>query len=495
MTSRVVIVGAGIAGLTAARRSQQLYADVVVVEKGGPESANNTRRSGGIVHTAYLDPRKHAPEELFRALMRSTEGQSRPDLARAWAENARRAIEFLDEEGAEFVRAGQDEMDGNRLGPAPFVQYDLVEREPKWRGAAPDRLLNGMAAAITSERGVLRTNTRAVELLMDGGRVTGVAVETDGGRREEIEGDAVILADGGFQASADLMRQHVTSTEFCLLCSDLETGDCLRMGEQVGARAVQMDQVYAWIVLRDQLTHDRLAHPPAPTMLIKEAILVDANGERVGDEARRITIGIEESDGTLAQRSDKYLAGQMLKSATPGPFWVVFDDAVWETAGRRTAHDTNAPRPDTPHPTSRALNPTIIENGGTFISADTIRGLAEAAGVSVDGLERTVAAFNRFCVDGEPIEPHRSARAKPIEGPPFHAIPVIPGIFFVMGGLLVNGDGQVLAADDAPIPGLYAAGGTMGGLQGGPHAGYSGGWSEAMVFGLLAAEHAVQWKA
>ena len=60
-----------------------------------------------------------------------------------------------------------------------------------------------------------------------------------------------------------------------------------------------------------------------------------------------------------------------------------------------------------------------------------------------------------------------------------------------MGGLVVNGDAQVLDAQDAPIAGLYAAGGAMGGLQGGPPNGYSGGWSEAATFGMLAAEHAV----
>ena len=495
MASKVVVVGAGIAGLTAGRRSQQLQADVLVLEKGGPSSANNTRRSGGIVHAAYLDPRRHEPAELLQAIMRSTEGQSRPDVARAWSDNARRAIEFLDLEGAVFIQAGEDEMDANRLGPEPFVQYDLARREPNWKGAAPDRLLNRMIASFVSAGGVLRDRTQAVALRSTNGRVTGVVVENEDGRREDIEADAVILADGGFQASPDLMRQHVTTTEYCLLCSDLETGDGLRMGEEIGALTAQMDQVYAWIVLRDQLVHEGLAHPPAPTMLIKEAIVVDGTGRRIGDEARRITIGIDEGDGTLAQRSDKYLAGQMLKSPTAGPFWVIFDQAVWDTAGRRTAHDTNAQRPDMPHPTSRALNPTLLENGGTFFSADTLAGLAEQTGIEAQGLELTVAGFNRFCVDSQAIDPIRSGTPTPIVQPPFHAIPVIPGIFFVMGGLLVNGNGQVLGPHEAPIPGLYAAGGTMGGLQGGPHAGYSGGWSEAMVFGLLSAEHAAQWKA
>jgi fumarate reductase flavoprotein subunit len=76
-----------------------------------------------------------------------------------------------------------------------------------------------------------------------------------------------------------------------------------------------------------------------------------------------------------------------------------------------------------------------------------------------------------------------------LSGGRFMAIPVVAGNTFTMGGLLVNRFGQVLNGDDQPIPGLYAAGGTMGGLQGGPRIGVAGGWSEASTFGLLAAEH------
>jgi predicted oxidoreductase len=45
----------------------------------------------------------------------------------------------------------------------------------------------------------------------------------------------------------------------------------------------------------------------------------------------------------------------------------------------------------------------------------------------------------------------------------------------------------VLDIDDKPIAGLYAAGSTVGGLDGGPHAGYVGGLIKATI-GLRAAE-------
>jgi fumarate reductase flavoprotein subunit len=77
-----------------------------------------------------------------------------------------------------------------------------------------------------------------------------------------------------------------------------------------------------------------------------------------------------------------------------------------------------------------------------------------------------------------------------LDRPPFRAIPLVAGVTFTLGGLRVDGHARVLDGTGTPIAGLYAAGGTMGGLHGGPRVGYAGGLLEAAVFGLLAGEHA-----
>jgi hypothetical protein len=51
--------------------------------------------------------------------------------------------------------------------------------------------------------------------------------------------------------------------------------------------------------------------------------------------------------------------------------------------------------------------------------------------------------------------------------------------------------GRGAGADERPLPGLLAAGGTMGGLQAGPRSGDSGDLPEGAVFGLIAGETAV----
>lgn len=138
------------------------------------------------------------------------------------------------------------------------------------------------------------------------------------------------------------------------------------------------------------------------------------------------------------------------------------------------------------------MNPALVESGGPFFTDAEIGGLARKIALPAAGLEATVAQFNRFCVDGGALEPARTGKPSPLTEAPFHAVPVVAGIMYTQGGVLIDGRGQVLDHDEKPIPGLYAAGGAMGGLEGGPGNGYAGGWSQSSTMGLVAAESAVE---
>jgi fumarate reductase flavoprotein subunit len=58
------------------------------------------------------------------------------------------------------------------------------------------------------------------------------------------------------------------------------------------------------------------------------------------------------------------------------------------------------------------------------------------------------------------------------------------------GGIAIDGHGRVKRPDGSAIAGLYAAGGTTGGLEGSGALGNVGGLIKACVFGLRVAEHA-----
>ncbi|MNL69757.1 Fumarate reductase flavoprotein subunit precursor [compost metagenome] len=70
------------------------------------------------------------------------------------------------------------------------------------------------------------------------------------------------------------------------------------------------------------------------------------------------------------------------------------------------------------------------------------------------------------------------------------AIRLCAGITYTMGGIAVDAETRVLSTDGETIPGLFAAGSTTGGLDGGPDAVYLGGLARAATFGLRAGESA-----
>lgn len=457
----VIVVGAGVAGLVAARRSQELGARVLCVTKAtdaGPGC--NSRLSGGRIHAAYLDPHR-PPDELYEAIMAKTAGHARPELARAWAENTGRAIDYLGTQGAVFGR-GEPQYLWHQLQPprhsAPLAAFSPDE----WHGRGPDVLLSAMRAGFERDGGTYRSATPVVGLAHGAGRVTGVHL--DGG--EVVRARSAILCDGGFQANAELVHKYI-ATAYKLRGAVEDTGDCLQLATAIGAKTVNMDAFYGHLVVKDDGDPWITVHP-MPNVLMDAAMVVDGNGRRLGDEA------LGPYDYSII---DDRLAPLVARSDTPGGCWLVFDEVAWQEVGTLG---------------SPALNPLVLAEPSPLVTGPTLRSVAERTGIPADTLVATTAAFNRFSTDGVPLDPPRTGTPKPIERPPFHALPLIVGIMFAMGGLLVDAHARVLDEAEQPIGGLFAAGGTMGGLQGGPANGYSGGWAEAATFALLAAEQAAR---
>jgi fumarate reductase flavoprotein subunit len=448
----LVIVGGGVAGWTAARRAQDLGADVVVLERTHAGFGfGNGRLSGGAFHAAYLDPQSD-PTELLDAILADAGGYARRDLAEAWANNVRRAFEFLKKEGAEFAPGGPEQYMQHVLWPP---REAVIGR--KFAGSGPDRLLTKMWTTFVENGGTFLADHRAIELDCTDGAVTGVFATAPRGT-VRVGGRAVLLADGGFQGNPEMVARYIT-TDYKLRGSPHDTGDALRMGLAIGAVAVNMEWFYGAPLCRDALNDDRLWPYPTPSGVIAEGLLVDAYGERFVDEAT----------------PPELIADAIAKSRTPGHCWAIFDEDTWESTGREGG---------------ASINPTLVECGGTIISAPDVDELAAKTGLPPRNLSATIDAFARFCATGAEMTPPKTGRSTPFTSTTLYALPVIAGITFAMGGLLVDPHARVMHRDGAPIAGLYAAGGSMGGLQGGPRSkGYTGGWSEATTFGLLAAEH------
>jgi fumarate reductase flavoprotein subunit len=211
----------------------------------------------------------------------------------------------------------------------------------------------------------------------------------------------------------------------------------------------------------DAKHNDQVWPYPEVDALATAGIVVDATGNRVVDEGR----------------SGVHLANELAACATTEKLFAVFDQAIWEGPG------TTARIP---------ANPLLERAGGTILRADNATDLAQKMGVPVQALIDSIEQYNRALEQDRlltlPIPRSNKVTPLPIVRAPLMAIPICPGITYTMVGIDIDAHAQVLEASGAPIPGLFAAGATTGGLEGGDDSAYIGGLIKSGSFGLLAAE-------
>ncbi len=469
----VVVVGAGMAGWTAARRSQEAGLRVVVVDKGDAPGACNARVSQGFLNAAYLGMRED-PVVLQAYAREITSGSAREPLLDAWSRNCSRAVDWLVIQGVD-VGTLPEKQDRLYIRPFRVSPQGLRDIDPE-RG--PARCITQHSRRFADAGGTLLVRSPATELLTtrEGG-VAGVVVQGPQGERR-VASAAVVLADGGFQGNADMLRQHVgpAADRMKLRSLSTQTGDGIRMAQALGAATAGMQYFYGHMLSLDAMTNDDLWPYPLMDGAICDGILVRRDGRRFLDEqmcgagmSRRAMSGIG-------------VANAVGQSADPRGTVAVLDSAGWALKG----WDKDRGEFQGTYP----ANPTIQERGGRVHQAEDLSELARLAGIDPQQLARTVEEYNAAVRAGTfaALPVPRSGDPQLVEVGPFFAIPCVAGITYTLGGLLVTPHGEVESADGGVIPGLFAAGGTMGGLAGGPLGGYTGGLGEAVVFGLLAAE-------
>lgn len=461
----VVVVGGGLAGLACAIRCAEQGITVAVLERGTDELyACNSRFANGFINVGseYI----HAPPGRLRQVIdRQTYGFARAPLAETLSRNAAPAVRWLASQGVRMVEIhGGSPIRRTVLAPPPYNRPGL-----DWLNRGADRMVRTLTGNFARLGGKLLRGVEAQGLVVEGGRVCGVNV-LDHGQPACFHARAVLLADGGFQANEDLLKRYISPAPGRLVQRNAKTGrgDGLRMALSVGAGVVGMDRFYGHCQARDAIDNPLLWPYPVLDAPITAGIAVDARGRRFADEGY----------------GGVYVANMIARLDDPLSAVAIFDDATWQ--GTATV-------------VTRPPNPFVERVGGKIHRADTIDGLARLAGLPAVQLVATVEEFNKAVRAkrlGE-LDPPRSDlpyklppisayTPEPLEKPPFYAVPLSAGITYTMGGISIDGGCRVLREDGSVIPGLYAAGSTTGGHEGGPRAGYTGGLSKAMTFGWTA---------
>ena len=448
----VLVIGAGLAGSTAALVAARAGARVILIDRSTSGiGAGNTTMTSGFINTGGK-PVRADPAELYEFVM--AEGRAYPDLVKAWAATCSRALDFL--EACGVARDNQLEPE-SPVAPGPVYKKDTGRNT-----------LTKLKALFVDSGGTYLSGVEALRLISEDGRIRGV-VANSGRDTAELRSRATVLSSGGFNANTDMLRRYVgRQAPKCKLRGSLAcVGDALTMALEVSAKTVNLEYFYGHLHSLQALTDDRFWPYPRLDNIVNGGLLVDVRGNRFADEGR----------------GDVALANEVARSADPTSYAIVFDQPAWD---RSTDAQSKYPQPPN-------ANPWLIEKDGDLHVRANEAELADALGVDRANLVRTVGTVNRAIQAGNAasLSVPRTGLTRPLTGP-FYGMKVVPGITVTMGGLLIDGRARVLSDKEIPIAGLYAAGDAIGGLMGGHRGGYFGGVLQATVTGILAGENAAR---
>jgi tricarballylate dehydrogenase len=425
-TKHLVVIGQGAAGLAAAltaaeavRRNGQAIAVTLVDKAAESEAGGNTRWSPSNMRMA--SPERVEPS-FVHDMLSATQFQGDESYFARLAADAPATARWLQSHGIEFIQ------------PPYYLSKGPPRIQPVGGGA---NLIKVLMQAAKQAGVVFRYDCAAREIAMKDGRIHGLVVEQDGAR-ETLPADAIVLASGGFQGNADMMREHLgEGGETMQLISPgtrFNTGDGITMALQLGA-----DKSGDWNGMHCEPV-DARAKNSAPVVLVYPyGIVVDKIGRRFFDEG-----------GGLMHETWEWLA-RNIHFKTPGSIaYAILDSRLLDIADYQ-----------------RAIRSEVAP-----ARADTLAELAKLIGVDTAGLAATVAAFNAACV-GDPkqfdatrcdglaaakmLQPPKSNWARAIATPPFLAYPLVGAVAYTFGGLATDDHARVLRKG-APIPGLFAAG-------------------------------------
>lgn len=484
----VIVVGAGNAALCAAHAALETGATVTVLEcSTRQERGGNSAFTAGAMRVAYRgvdDLRQLMPElteeeiaktdfgsypaeKFLDDLAAVTEYRTDPDLADQLVRNSFDTLKWMRTKGVKFAPIyGRQAFEVN--GKFTFWGGLTVEAS----GGGPG-LIEALTRSFEQAGGTIEYETRAIALEADDEGVKGVKVKRMG-RTEVLPADAVVLANGGFQANVEWRARYLGPPWDLAKVRGTKhnVGDGLRMALDIGASAAgnwSGCHAVGWErnapEFGDLAVGDGFQKHSYPF-----GVMVNARGQRFVDE------GADFRNYTYA----KY--GRVILEQ-PGQFaWQVFDAQV-----AHLLRDEYRIRQVT-----KVKANTLEELAGKLDGVDPDRVLASIREYN-DAVDTTID-FNPNVKDGRQthgLDINKTNWANRIEKPPFEAYAVTCGITFTFGGLRINTDAQVLDSNMRPIPGLYAAGEIVGGIFYFNYPGGSG-LTNGAVYGRIAGKRASQ---
>jgi len=474
---QVIIIGGGLAGVSAAHTCIQGGCNVTLLDKEAFLGGNSTKATSGINGAGSNSQQKNgvpdSPQKFYEDTVRSATGIKKGDLpANAWYElgkvltyESADAVHWIQQcfglaldttsrlGGHSFPRTHRSSSGGKF--PGMEITYALIEAYENLCKQQPEKynLIN-------------RARVNKLLTCPTSGRVTGVQYATKGGNKT-VTGTAVVIATGGYGAGVleagsllQKVRKDLYDKKLPTTNGKHCTGDGIMIAQDIGGGAVGLNdvQVHPTGLVNPKLPNERTLFLAAGALRGEGGILLDREGNRFCND--------------LGTRD--YVTGKMW-SHNKGPYRLVLNSKCSKNIAWHCAHYCG-----------RGVMKKV--NHGTE--------LAKEMGISPSALENTFNKYNQFFKnDSDPWgKPADFYRGTPWTlNDEFHVAVVTPVVHYTMGGLHIDNKANVLRADNKqPIAGLYAAGECAGGVHGRNRLGGSA-LLECVVFGRKAGKSVVEY--
>ncbi len=438
----VVVVGAGVSGLSASVEASDLGLDVIQLEKHGYTGGWGVGTEGIGGFGTSIQKKAGIEIEPVEVIAKEAEYTHDRidnllwiDIINSSADN----FDWLLDKGVTFSGIVDDYM-GSGAGLNVFHWFASGTAKADY--AAP------MTAAAQAQGVNIMLDTQGYQLIVKNGEVAGIYARTSDDEVIEIDTKAVILATGGVASNNGFIKRGGYNMDYLYQCYGDMTGDGLTMALEVGA-ADTLDSVAALEVLTvgDQpsgsyATYTRNGIDYGAT--VPNTLWVNEDGERF----------VDESAG-----SDNWMA-KLTATKKQRLCYTIFSQEIID-GNMKTRYADDANSLDT---YMSDFNSMIEDGGRGGIKADTIDELVKKAasafdGIDVDTLSGTIASYDNMCLSGkDDLYGKDSQYMVPLGSGPFYLCLLRQTVCVTFGAIRTDRSFHALDEDKDVIPGLYAIG-------------------------------------
>ena len=422
----VVVIGAGIAGLSAAVEAKDQGMDVILLEKQAVLGSSTTRSEGFVQGANTQLQRDNGVEDTVESLysdimeVYSSEPMMDADLIHVAAFGSTDLIQFLLDNGVVF----------NHLEAISKNHPRNVPRNHCVEGGGGG-ITSALYASFLAKGGNAMLGTPATELIMEDGAVAGVKATNAYGDDITIKTKNVILCAGSYSANPTLFKElHPDLVPESI--SGSGEGDSYYLSQQAGAEFVTLPFAQMmYYFYSNALTGWPSVIPGAPlTSQITPAtdlIWLDGGGKRVANE-------------------DEFCFDFIEKN------WEGRYTEAWALGGAQFAAD----HPDV---VEIALTSKLTSREGDMgFKTDTLEEMAALTGLDAETLKATVDRYNELCDAGNDADFAKPAEYMKRVDAPYYIMRMPLIVTDGYDGVKIDTNAQALRPDGTPIPGLYAAG-------------------------------------